>query len=111
MKEKSLLLQLIGEMPLFRIIDFLVDNKGLDFTKKDITEGAEISRATLFNYWAELEKHGLVKATRKFGKTTLYTLNTGNELVKKILELESALIKESMEKFSKTAKRRLAVSA
>lgn len=96
MKEKSLLLKLVGEMPLFKIIDFLIDNKGLDFTKKDIAEGAGIARASLFNYWPELEKRKLVRPTRRFGKTTLYTLNTSNPLVKKILELESALIKQAM---------------
>lgn len=96
MKEKSLLLQLTGELPLFRIIDFLVENKGLDFTKKDIIEGAGISKATLFNYWKEVEKAGIVTATRKFGKTILYTLNTKNPVVKKILELEAELIRRAM---------------
>ena len=50
MNEKSLLLRLTGELPLFKILDFLVDNKGLDFTKKDIAQGADISKASLFNY-------------------------------------------------------------
>ena len=97
MKERSLLMQLTGEMPLFRIIDFLVENKGLDFTKKDIIEGAGISRATLFNYWNELEKKEIVKVTRTFGKTKLYTLNTKSPVVKRILDLELALIKQSMD--------------
>lgn len=96
MGEKSLLLQLTGDMPLFRIMDFFVDNKGIDFTKKDIIEGADISKATLFNYWAEIEKYGLVKITRTFGKTKLYTLNTENPVTQKILELESTLVRQAM---------------
>ena len=68
---KSLLLQLTGEMPLFKILDFLVDNKGADFTKKEIAEGAGISRASLFNYWNEIDKHNIVRTTRSFGKTRL----------------------------------------
>ena len=96
MKDKSLLMQLTGDMPLFRIIDFLVDNKGIDFTKKDIASGAGISRASLFNYWPELEKYKIVKITRIFGKTKLYTLNTESPIAKKILELESTLIKQAM---------------
>jgi len=101
MKEKSLLLHLTGEMPLFKILDFLVDNKGLDFTKKDIIEGTEISKASLFNYWPEVEKYRLVKITRQFGKTKLYTLNTENPIIKKILELESVLIRQAMVNASK----------
>jgi hypothetical protein len=47
MKEKSLLVQLTWDTPLFRIMYFLVDNKGLDFTKKDIIEGSGISRVLI----------------------------------------------------------------
>lgn len=96
MQEKSLLIQLTGEMPLFKIMDFLVDNKGMDFSKKDIAEGADISKASLFNYWPELEKYNIIKITRIFGKTKLYTLNTESPVTKKILELESTLIRQAM---------------
>ena len=101
MKEKSLLLQLTGELPLFKIVDFLVDNKGLDFTKKDIAEGAEIARASLFNYWPEIEKRGIVRVTRKFGKTKLYTLNSHSPITKKILELEATLIRHALDDTAK----------
>jgi len=96
MNEKSLLLRLTGELPLFKILDFLVDNKGLDFTKKDIAQGADISKASLFNYWPELEMYNIVKVTRTFGKTKLYTLNTESPITNKILELESTLIRQAM---------------
>ena len=101
MEEKSLLLNLTGEMPLFKIIDFLLENKGMDFSKSDISKGAEISRASLFNYWSEVEKHNIVKVTRSFGKTKLYTLNTKNPVTQKIIELEKTLISEAMDKASK----------
>jgi len=99
--EKSLLLQLTGEMPLFKIIDFLIENKNLDSSKKDIIDGANISRAALFKYWNELEKNDLVKVTRQFGKTKLYTLNTESLIVKKILDLEKVLISQALEKVAK----------
>ena len=95
---KSLLLNLTGEMPLFKIIDFLVDNKGMDFTKLDISKGAEISRGSLFNYWNKIETYGIVKITRQFGKTKLYTLNSKNIIIKRILDLEKALISKALEK-------------
>ncbi len=109
MAEKSLLLQLTGEMPLFKILDFFVDNKGIDFTKKDIAAGAGISKASLFNYWPELEKYLIIQSTRKFGKTKLFTLNTQSPITKKILELESTLIRQAMLKASN--KEELAVEA
>lgn len=98
MEEKSLLLRLTGDMPMFNIIDFLLDNKGMDFSKSDIAKGAGISRASLFNYWNELENHAIVKVTRSFGKTKLYTLNTKSQVAQKIIELEKALISEAMKR-------------
>ena len=98
---KSLLLQLTGEMPLFKIIDFLIENKSLDLTKKEIIDGANISRAALFKYWNELEKNNLVRVTRQFGKTKLYTLNSESLIVRRILDLEKVLIAQSLEKSSK----------
>ena len=101
MEEKSLLLNLTGEIPLFKIIDYLLENKGMDFSKSDIAKGAGISRASLFNYWSEIEKHGIIKVTRSFGKTKLYTLNVKNPVTQKIIELEKTLIAEAMDKASK----------
>ena len=95
--EKSLLIKFLGENPVFKIIDFLIENKGLDMSKKNIIEGTGISRATLFNYWGEIEKQEIVIVTRKFGKTKLYTLNSKNPIVKKLLELESLFISNALD--------------
>jgi len=106
MKDKSLLVKLIGETPLFKIVDFLIENKGNDFSKTEIAKGSEISRASLFNHWIELENSGILKVTRKFGKTKLYSLNSKNPIVEKLLELEKTLIRQSMLK----AKEELTIS-
>jgi hypothetical protein len=55
----------------------------------------------LFNYWSELESHGIVKVTRSFGKTKLYTLNSKNPVTQKIIDLEKTLIAEALDKASK----------
>ena len=95
--EKSLLIKFLGENPVFKIVDYMIENKGLDMSKKDIIEGAGISKATLFNYWEQIEEQGIVTVTRKFGKTKLYTLNSKNPVVKKILELESLFISKALD--------------
>lgn len=95
--EKSLLIKFLGENPVFKIVDFLIENKGIDLSKKDIIEGAGISKATLFNYWEQIEEQGIVIVTRKFGKTKLYILNSKNLIVKKLLELESLFISKSLD--------------
>jgi len=96
--EKSLLIRFLGENPVFKIVDFLIENKGMELTKKDIIEGSGISRASLFNCWLQIEEQEIVTVTRKFGKTKLYTLNSKNQIVKKLLELESVLIGKALDK-------------
>lgn len=105
-REKSLFLKVIGESPVLKTIDFLIENKGMDFCKQDIANGTGISRTTLFHCWLQLEKAGIVKPTRKFGKTVLYSLNTKNEVVKKMLELEFALLNKFLD--SEIDKRKIA---
>jgi len=95
-QENSLLIQFLGDNPMTRIIDFLIENKGFDYSKEEIAKGSGVSRTTLFKYWERLEKFSIVKVTRIYGKTKLYTLNTESEVVKEVLKLEFELIKHSM---------------
>jgi len=92
----SLLIQFMGENPSTKIIDFLIDNKGMDYSKTDIAQGAGISRGALFKHWNKIEEFKIAKETRRYGKTRLYTLNTENEIVQELLRLESTLIKQAM---------------
>ena len=96
--ESSLLIRFLRENPVFKIIDFLIENKGLEVTKKEIIEGSEISRAALFKYWKQIEEQEIVVVRRKFGKTKLYALNSKNPIVRKLLELESILIGKALDR-------------
>lgn len=95
---------------MFRIVDFLLENKGMDFSKSEIAKGAGLSRASVFNYWLKIEKYGLVKVTRRFGKTKLYTLNSSSAVVKQVVELEQTLISEAMDKAVGSRRKSLVVS-
>ena len=95
--EKPLSLTFLRGILLFRVIDFLLENKGMDFSKTDIAKGAQISRASLFNYWGELEKRGIVKVTHRYGKTKLYTLNAKSPVTQRIIDLEKTLIAEALQ--------------
>ena len=65
----------------------MIENKIFDYSKKQIMEETGISKATLFKYFRKLENVGIVKATRRLGKTTLYKINEENPVVKKIIAL------------------------
>jgi len=114
-KEVSVLVEYFGEHPLVKIIDFLIENKLFDYSKKQIMEEAEISKATLFKYFPKLEGAGIVKVSRRFGKTKLYKINTENLITKRITELGLALANEAskmiVEKELRVPIRRASVSA
>jgi len=86
-------------------MDFLIDNRLFDYSKKQIIEGAGLGKATFYKYWKLLEERGIVKVTRSFGKTRLYKLNVENPLVKKLMEIELLLIEGSIPKKAKAAVR------
>lgn len=92
MKGESNLVMLLGDNPFIKILDAFIDNIGSDYSKKEIEELSGISKGALFKHWEKLEEFNLVKVTRSFGNTKLYTLNTDNETVKELLKLEMSLI-------------------
>lgn len=98
MENETNLIRFFGDNPFIRILDALIDNIGEDYSKKEIQELAGISKAALFKHWPKLEELNLVKVTRSFGNTKLYTLNMKSQLVKDILKFETRMIEETSPK-------------
>ncbi len=92
--EKSLFLEFFGDTPRFKVIDFLLENRLSDFTKTEIAKGADVSWASLFNHWNNLEKNGIVKVTRTVGRVKLYQLDESNQIVKLLKDAEMKLIEQ-----------------
>lgn len=90
-EDKSVLLEYLGEHPMLRILDFLIENKIFDYSKKQIAEETGLSKVTFLKYFKKLEELGLVSVTRKFGKVKLYTLNEENSLTKQFIAMDLAL--------------------
>jgi len=89
--EKSLLLEVLGDYPLIRVLDFLIENRIYDYTKKDISENSSVSWSTLYSVWPVLERNKIVKKTRTIGRATLYKLNSDSQIVKALIELDKSL--------------------
>lgn len=98
MKEKSILLELFGKTPELKVIEFLLDNNTFDYTKKEIANGAGISRPTLYRFFDKLVDSGLVIKTRKIKGTQLYKLNLNSPIVKRLMELETKISLKYAEK-------------
>lgn len=104
----SLLSKVLGESPQLRIIDFFLDNKLFDFSKKEIIEGTKMSKATFYGVWKELERQEIVRLSRAFGNTKLYKLNMNNLLVQGLIKVEEKLIQQAANKTA--TQKRLAVA-
>lgn len=94
--EKSLFLELLGDSPLLRILDFLLEGRELDYPKKEIAENSNVSWNTLEKIWPHLIYKGFVIKTRKIGKQELFKLNLESELVKRLAAFDDSLIKYSL---------------
>jgi len=88
----SLFIETFGiKSPILKVLDFFIDNEGFDYSKTEVMEGTDLSRATLFNIWPKLEAQDLLTATRNVGRAKMYRLNTQNPIVMKLLELDDAI--------------------
>lgn len=93
--EKTLLLKTLGNSPELRVIDFFLDNKAFDFSKKEIIEEVGMSKTTFYNIWDRIEEAGIVKINRKFGKAKLYKLNIDNPIVEMLIKIDQKLMMEA----------------
>ena len=100
----SLLTGFFGNSPLIRIMDFLLENRLRDFTKKEISEGSGVSWTALYQHWKKLEEKNIVKVTRKIGRIRLYQLNEGEPLVEDIKRIEMELMRKAADEASETHK-------
>lgn len=82
----SLLIRALGNSPKLRILDYLLDYKLNDFTKKEIIEALGMSKLTFYKYFKDLEALSLVATSRRIGRATLYKINLENPIVKMIIK-------------------------
>lgn len=94
----SNMIRFFGENPFIKMLDVFIDNIGEEYTKKEIQELAGISKGTLFKHWSKLEELNIIKVTKQFGKTKLYTLDKKNHFTKDFLNMEARMIEETAPK-------------
>lgn len=86
-----MLRHILGNLPVIRVLDFLIDNPGRDYTKTEIAVGAEVGATDMKRDFAGLIKCGVVIGTRKIGVVWLYELNMANEMTQSLISFDVAL--------------------
>ena len=80
-----------GNSPEVRVLDFLMDHVGYDYTITDVARETGVSRPTLYKMWDRLIQLGLIRKTRRIGNAQLYELDNKNPIVKKMEEFDFSL--------------------
>src|SRR3989338_3459999 len=98
MAEQSIFIQIFGDYPLIRILNFLIYSRDFDYPITEIAKNANVNFQTLKKLWPQLEEDGIVISIRAVAGTTLYKINIQNPIVEKIIELNNFLCWEYAEK-------------
>ncbi len=88
---KSNFVNVFGENPYIKVLDFFLDNSIYDYSKTDVFEETGVSRVTLQGIFAQLEKRGIIRETRAVGNAKMYQLNKENVLVKRLIKIDLML--------------------
>ena len=99
MKETTIFREALGNSPVIRVLDFLIEGRGLDYSLTDIAENANIGWTTLHRIWDKLVQLNIVIPTREIGRAKLFKLNEENPAVEKLIKLYDTLLYLETEKY------------
>jgi DNA-binding MarR family transcriptional regulator len=96
--EKSLFIEFMGDSPTIRVLDYLLTEKDIDFSISDMARNSGVGRTTLYRIWDKLIKNNIIVPTREIGQAKLFKLNTENQAIKKLLEIDNSLVLQDLKK-------------
>ncbi|MFC1690930.1 hypothetical protein ACFL0W_02005 [Nanoarchaeota archaeon] len=98
MKETTVFREALGDSPVIRVLDFLIEGRGLDYSLTDIAENSNIGWTTLHRIWDNLVNLKMVQPTREIGRAKLFKLNEDTPAVKQLIKLYDTLLLQETEK-------------
>lgn len=98
MEDKTVFLEIFGDTPVLRVLDFLVVNEEFDYSMTDIAELSGVGYSTLKLFWERLEGEGIVIQTRIVGKAKMYKLNITSPIIKKFRDFYWETTKQHIHK-------------
>lgn len=99
--------EIFGDSPQVKVLDLLITQDDMEYTKKEIAECADVGRSTLYTFWDTLERYNIVKKTRRIGNTWLYRINTDSPAVKAMQEFQLRVVDLVVEEETKEKKEQI----
>ena len=100
-EEKSAFLEYFGDYPLMRVLDFLIESRGMDYSMTEIAKNSGVGGTAFSEIWPQLIEKNVVKFTRKIGNAKLYKLNLENLWVKELIKIDNLITKLETDKILK----------
>ena len=85
--EKSIFLSIVGDSPVMRLLQYLIEGRHFDYTLTDLARNSGVSWATLYAVFPNLLKYNLIKKVREVGRAKLYKINEENEIARQFIKL------------------------
>lgn len=98
MKKTTIFREALGDTPVIRVIEFLIEGRGLDYSLTDIAENSNVGWTTLHRIWDNLLKFEIVQHTRQIGRAKLFKINEDNISVKHLISVYDTLLFQETEK-------------
>ena len=104
MKEESIFLDVVGDSPTMRVLQYLTEGRGLDYSLTDIAKNAGVSWVTLHRVFPKLIKYAIIVKTREIGKAKMYKINGKNQIAKYFIDLYDMILMQELNKVAKSQK-------
>ena len=88
----SIFIELLGDYPLIRILNFLLIFREYDYSLTSIAKESDVAWSTLCLLWPTLEKNKIVVHTRNVGRAKMYKLNSANTTVRELIKFADRLV-------------------
>ena len=75
-------MSLFGRTPQTRIIDLFMDNPLFEFSRMEMIKALGMAKITMYRTLPSIEAAGIIRPTRKIGKTQMYRLNPESSSVR-----------------------------
>ena len=96
MDEKSIFIEVFGEHPLLKVLDFFMVYEDFDYSMTDIAKFSGIGYSTLKLFWDKLEQEQFVILMRTVGKAKMYKLNLQNPVIQDFKRLYWTVTKQKV---------------
>ncbi|MFT4309372.1 MAG: winged helix-turn-helix domain-containing protein [Candidatus Woesearchaeota archaeon] len=87
MEKNTAFLEVFGDSPVLKVLDFLIVNEDFDYSMTDIANLSGVGYSTLKRFFGKLVEKGIVIKVREVGKAKMYKLNMLNPIVKRFRDL------------------------